>query len=119
MQGTASPGLELSLRTELIFQGGLPQISGKIRDEEIREINNLVLDFKIKTIDMHRIDIKMNLKLKFKTIPDTKTDLTQLADLLIHTQVSMNKMLIMGMNTKMNTRLSIKTNIKINTGGTI
>ena len=78
MQEIALLELELSLRIEQIFQEGLLQTSEKIRDVEIREINNLVLDFKIRiTIDMDRIDIKMSLKLKLETMPDIKTDLTQ------------------------------------------
>ena len=64
MQGTALPELELSLRTELTFQDVSLQILGKTRDEAIRGINNLVLDFKIRiSIDMHRIDIKMILSM--------------------------------------------------------
>ena len=64
MQGTALLELELSLRTELTFQDVSLQISGKTRDEVIRGINNLVLDFKIRIpIDMHRIDIKMILNM--------------------------------------------------------
>ena len=71
MQGTASLELELSLKTELTFHKDLLQISGKIRDEEIREINNLMLDSKIRIpIGMHRIDIKTNLKLKLEIMPD-------------------------------------------------
>ena len=59
MQETVLPELELSLKTELTFQDVSLQILGKTRDEVIRGINNLVLDFKIRiSIDMHRIDIK-------------------------------------------------------------
>ena len=73
MQGTALLELELSLRTELTFQDVSLQILGKTRDEVIREINNLVLDFKIRIpIDMHRIDIKMILSMvkEFQTMLD-------------------------------------------------
>ena len=64
MQGTALLELELSLRTELTFQDVSLQILGKMRDEVIREINNLMLDFKIRiSIGMHRIDIKMILNM--------------------------------------------------------
>ena len=64
MQGTALLELELSLRTELTFQDVSLQILGKTRDEVIREVNNLVLDFKIRiSIGMHRIDIKMILSM--------------------------------------------------------
>ena len=64
MQGTALPELELSLRTELTFQDVSLQILEKTRDEVIREINNLMLDFKIRiSIGMHRIDIKMILSM--------------------------------------------------------
>ena len=63
MQETASLELELSLRIELAFREDLLQISGKISDEEIREINNLVLDFKIrKILDMHRIENELSTK---------------------------------------------------------
>ena len=64
MQRTVLPELELSLRTELTFQDVSLQILEKIRDEVIRGINNLVLDFKIRiSIDMHRTDIKMILSM--------------------------------------------------------
>ena len=46
------------------FQDVSLQILEKTRDEVIRGINNLVLDFKIRiTIDMHRTDIKMILSM--------------------------------------------------------
>ena len=71
MQGTASLELEPSLRIELTFQDVSLQILGKIRDKVIREINNLVLDFKIRIpIGMHRIDIKMTLNLESQTMLD-------------------------------------------------
>ena len=64
MQGTVLLELELILRTELTFQDVSLQILGKTRDEVIRGINNLVLDFKIRiSIDMHKIDIKMILSM--------------------------------------------------------
>ena len=124
MHETASLELELSLRTELAFQEDLLQILGKISDEEIKEINNIVLDFKIrKILDMHRIENELSTKIELEIITDLSPGLTQLAVTLMHTQTSTNKMPIKAMNIRMNIRLSIKisikTNIKINTGGTL
>ena len=75
MQETALLELDHSLRTETIFQGGLLQTLGKIKGEEIRELNSPMLDSKIRIIiDMHKTDINLNLKPELETMPDIKTD---------------------------------------------
>ena len=89
MQEIALLEPEHSLRTEIIFQEGLLQTSGKIRDEEIRELNSPMSDSKIRiTIDMHKTDIKISLKPELETIPDTKIDLTQVANIPIYRHIS-------------------------------
>ena len=120
MQEIALLGLEHSLRTEIIFQEGSLQTSGKTRDKEIRELNSPVLDSKIRTtIDMYKIDIRMTLKPELETIPELRIDLTQLVNTQIHTPQNMNRRLIQGKNTKMSIQLNIKINTKMIIEGTI